>query len=92
MKFEWDDAKNITNIEKHHIDFSDVVEIFQHPILTNIDSRENYGEERWIGIGQLQGRTIVVVYVEYLNNIIRIISARKATKRERKYYEEICFK
>ncbi len=92
MKFEWDASKNIANIRKHNIDFTDAVEIFQYPILTNIDTRENYEEERWIGIGQMQGRTIVVVYIEVLNDIIRLISARKATKREKKYYEEICFK
>lgn len=92
MKFEWDDTKNSANIDKHHIDFSDATEIFEHPVLTSIDTKEDYGEDRWIAIGQMQDRTIVVVYVEYSDDIIRIISARKATKRERKYYEEICFK
>jgi len=92
MKFEWDSAKNIANIRKHDIDFNDAIEIFQHPVLSRIDTKENYGEERWISIGQMQALTIVIVYVEYVNDIIRIISARKATKREKKYYEEICFK
>lgn len=92
MEFEWDETKNTANISKHHIDFADAIEIFQHPILTGIDNRENYREERWIGIGQMQNRTIVIVYVEYQNDSIRIISARKATQREKKYYEEICFK
>ncbi len=92
MEFEWDAAKNIANIRKHDIDFADAIEIFQHPILTGIDTRENYGEVRWIGIGQMQSNIIVVVYVEYLSDSIRIISARKATKREQKYHEEICFK
>ena len=44
MKFEWDASKNIANIRKHNIDFTDAVEIFQYPILTNIDTRENYEE------------------------------------------------
>ena len=92
MKFEWDLAKNIANISKHDIDFNDAIEIFQHPVLSKIDTKENYGEERWISIGKMQSLTIVIVYVEYINDIIRIISARKATKREKKCYEEICFK
>ncbi len=49
MKFECNEEKNIANIRKHHIDFADAIEIFQHPILSNIDTRKNYGEERWIG-------------------------------------------
>lgn len=92
MEFEWDKAKNAANISKHHIDFADAIEIFQHPILTGIDTRENYGEERWIGIGQMQNNITAVVYIEYLNDSIRIISARKATKREKEYYEKNCFR
>ncbi len=92
MKFEWDSVKNIANIRKHDIGFNDAVGIFQHPVLSRIDTKEDYGEERWISIGKMQSLTIVIVYVEYINDIIRIISARKATKREKKYYEETYFK
>lgn len=92
MQFEWDAAKNRSNIRKHYIDFTDAVEIFQHPVITGIDDSEDYGEERWIGIGQIRGKIIVVVYVEQGNDTIRIISARKATNREKEYYEKICYK
>ncbi|HIF51814.1 MAG TPA: BrnT family toxin [Thiotrichaceae bacterium] len=92
MEFEWDEAKNTANIRKHEIDFVDAIEVFQHPILTHIDTRENHEEERWIGIGQILNRIIVVVYIETTNDTIRIISARKATKREKEYYEKNCFR
>ena len=47
MQFLWDELKNRKNILKHGIDFKDAVEIFSHPMLTNIDCRFDYGEERW---------------------------------------------
>ena len=90
MKFEWDDAKNRTNIRKHGIDFNDVPELFTHPILTMPDDRGDYDEARWISIGMLLGIVGVVVYTERAGPVIRIISARRATRREaRKYAETI---
>ncbi|MHA7880168.1 MAG: BrnT family toxin [Saccharospirillum sp.] len=56
MQFEWDKAKNLANIRKHGIDFSDVPDIFNHPMLTMEDSRDGYSEERWIAIGWIQTR------------------------------------
>jgi uncharacterized DUF497 family protein len=88
MKFDWDKNKNAINIQKHGIDFVDVIDIFDHPMLTMIDNRENYEEERWIGIGWLKALIGVVVYTERVGNTIRIISARKATKQEVKRYEQ----
>ena len=90
MQFEWDESKNRSNINKHHIDFVDAVEIFKLPILTAIDNRKDYGEERWIAIGQMLNNIITVVYIEPDNDTIRIISARKASKREKEYYEKNC--
>ena len=46
MKFEWDESKNEVNIRKHGIDFMDVKEMFNHPILTFLDDREDYVEDR----------------------------------------------
>lgn len=90
MRFEWDEAKNKANIRKHGIDFNDVPELFTHPVLTLLDNRGDYFEERWISIGVLLGIVGVVVHTERAGNIIRIISARKATRREaRKYAETI---
>lgn len=88
MYFEWDEVKNATNISKHGIDFADAIEVFEHPMLIKQDDRKEYGEERWIGIGLMQARTIVVVYATKVEDTIRLISARKATRRETRRYEE----
>ena len=88
MHFEWDDAKNQANIRKHGIDFQDAVDIFNHPLLSRMDNRTDYGEERWVAIGQIRYITGVIVYTERVGDIIRIISARKATKQEARRYEE----
>ena len=88
MRFEWDEAKNDVNIRKHGIDFTDVVDMFTHPMLTLADDREDYGEERWIGIGWLKTLIGVVVYTERKGDVIRIISARKAVKQEVRFYEQ----
>ena len=57
-------------------------------MVVEIDERENYGEDRYIGIGLLQGRVVVVIYTEPDENTIRIISLRKALSYERRYYEQ----
>ncbi|WP_040261880.1 BrnT family toxin [Pseudomonas massiliensis] len=82
MKCEWDEAKNQSNIRKHGIDFADVAEMFKHPMLLTRDDRVGYGEDRWLGIGWLTALVAVVVYTERHGNVIRVISARKATKQE----------
>ena len=58
------------------------------PMLVGPDDREDYGENRWIGIGLLRGRTVVVVYTEPEDDTVRIISLRKALNHERRDYEE----
>jgi uncharacterized DUF497 family protein len=88
MHFEWDENKNRINIRKHGIDFVDAADIFSHPMLTLPDRRENYGEERWIALGWIKAVMGVVVYVERIDDVIRIISARKATKSEVRRYEQ----
>jgi uncharacterized protein len=88
MRFEWDETKNRINVDKHGINFADVVEMFSHPMLTLLDNRLNYNEERWIGIGWLKSMMGVAVYTERKGDVIRIISARKATKQEVRHYEK----
>ncbi|MBC3916488.1 BrnT family toxin [Undibacterium sp. CY18W] len=88
MRFDWDEQKNQINIRKHGIDFSDAADIFKHPMLTFHDGREDYGEDRWIALGWIKSTIGVVVYVERNEDVIRIISARKATKNEVKRYEQ----
>jgi uncharacterized DUF497 family protein len=48
MEFKWDQRKNKINIEKHGIDFNDSVQMFDYPLVTCIDNREKYNEERWV--------------------------------------------
>jgi len=89
MKYIWSQTKNRANISKHGIDFNDVQDIFNYPMLTAIDKRFDYGEERWVGIGFLKGIIAVVVYTEDDDSdTIRIISARKATKHENTKFKE----
>ena len=88
MRFKWDESKNAANIRKHKIDFCDVPSVFDAPLLVQYDDRQDYGEDRWIGIGTLRGITVVVVvFTERDADTIRIISARKANRYERKQYK-----
>lgn len=87
MRFQWDDEKNEQNVRKHGFDFTDAWEVFQNPLIARIDSRVDYGEDRWQGIGALQGSTVVIVFAERDPDIVRIISLRKANKNEKKQYE-----
>jgi uncharacterized DUF497 family protein len=86
--FEWDIQKNKLNINKHGLDFADAHEVFLGPMLTNLDTRQDYGEDRWIGIGYLRGRVVVIAFTEREGGIIRIFSMRKATNNERIRFEE----
>ena len=87
MSFEWDKEKNKENIRKHGLDFVDVWEMFEAPMLTDLDTREDYGEDRSIGIGFLKSSVAVVVYTEPDEQTIRIISLRKALNDERQRFE-----
>jgi len=89
MEFAWDESKRVSNLRKHGIDFADVPEVFSRAIVTVEDDRFDYGEERFVTFGMLQGRVVAIVHTES-ENYIRIISARKATKNEQKtYFEQI---
>ena len=88
MKFEWDEEKNKRNIQKHGIDFVDVPDVFKLLMLTGLNHRKEYGEDRWIGIGLLKNIVVVVVFTERKDEITRLISARKATKHEREEYKK----
>ena len=88
MKFTWDARKNKANVDKHGLDFADAPKVFEFPMLANLDTREDYGEDRWIGIGLMDMRVVVVVFTELTEDSIRVISFRKATSDERKKYEQ----
>jgi uncharacterized DUF497 family protein len=78
MPFAWDAAKNAENIRKHGIPFEVAVRVFEGPTLERVDDREDYGEERWLATGQIDGRIVTVAYTER-GEVLRPISARKAT-------------
>lgn len=87
--FEWDARKKAENIRKHGLDFEDAREVFDSPMLIWLDTREGYGEDRWIGLGATHGRTVVVVFTERDGGeTVRIISLRKAKRYERKFYKK----
>ena len=94
MNFDWDNNKNQSNITKHGISFEEAIAIFDDPnILTFEDVRFNYGETRFVSIGQItiitqEKKVIIVVIHTQRNQAIRLISARKANERERKRYEQ----
>jgi uncharacterized DUF497 family protein len=88
VQFEWDERKRRINIKKHGIDFLDAPEIFQGPMLVNLDEKNEYGEDRYIGIGFLRNMAAAVVFTEPHPETIRIISLRKATKNEEKRFKE----
>jgi uncharacterized protein len=89
MKFEWDESKQTSNLRKHGINFSDVPIVFDGSIVTVEDDRFDYGEERFVTFGLLQGQVVAIVHTES-EDYIRIISARKATKYEREnYFQQI---
>jgi len=88
MTFEWDEAKNQANIRNHRIDFVDVTPLFDGPVFVMLDTRRDYGEERFVGIGLLDNAVIVTVFVEREPDKIRLISARKATRHEREKFQE----
>ena len=87
MYFERDKEKRQQNIHKHGLDFVEAIEMFDYPMLVNQDTRFEYGEERFVGIGLLKNGVGVVIFLERKIDVIRIISLRKALKHERKIYE-----
>ena len=86
MKFEWDENKNISNKKKHNINFNNEKEIFNDSDRVETqDLRKDYKEKRYIIIGRVLSALLVVVYT-IRKNTIRIISARRANKKERDSY------
>ncbi len=90
MRFEWDEAKNRNNIAKHGVDFELAQGIFEGPVFTWEDRRQDYKEKRFISIGFVEVvACLTVVHTERSGNT-RIISARPASSREkRKYYDSL---
>lgn len=85
QEFDWDENKRLANIRNHAIDFVDAIAIFDSDTVTIEDNRFEYEEQRFITLGLLRGRVIVVVHTDR-KFTTRIISARKATKNEQIIY------
>lgn len=88
MNFEWDETKNQQNIAKHGLSFEDASRIFEGITLNAVDDRFDYGEVREISIGQIDGLVVVTVVHTDRFGVCRIISARQASRAERKGYEQ----
>ncbi len=95
-KFEWDETKNKLNLKKHGIDFDTASFVFDDPHFISEQDRVVDGEERWQTIGMVGGFIILMVAHTVRDNdaieIIRIISARRATPKEQKRYEQTAFR
>lgn len=88
--YEWDDDKNRKNVEKHGIDFETAKRIFDSPIVSRRDLRKDYNEIRYVSIGIIDQVAMIVVVHTNRQGRIRLISARPASRRERRiYYEQI---
>lgn len=85
VRFEWDEEKRRLNLKRHGIDFRDVPQVFDYDRFLLEDDRYEYGETRWISFGLLFGGVVAVTHTE-TDEVIRIISVRKAEKREEKRY------
>lgn len=88
MVVEWDESKNRTNIRKHGLHLAEAEEMFRGTLLVRPDVREDYDEKRWIGIGMIRSCVAFVAFVELPDDVIRVISLRKASHEERKEYEK----
>jgi uncharacterized protein len=96
VRFEWDEAKNLSNQRRHDgVSFEEALRVFQDPLHVSVQDRIEGGEQRWQTVGAVQGFVILVVAHTVTEEdadggsveVIRIISARRATPRERRRYE-----
>jgi uncharacterized DUF497 family protein len=92
LRFAWDEAKNRANARKHGVSFATAALVFDDPMHVSVFDGHDHGEERWKTLGLVGTVVILLVVHTHLErdgeDVIRIISARKATKRERRHYEE----
>ena len=85
MDFVWQEAKRVTNLKTHGLDFVDAPHVFEGATFTFEDDRFSYGEQRFVTLGLLAGIPVSIVHTENEHEI-RVISFRKATQREAQIY------
>jgi len=89
MDFEWDDAKAESNERKHGVTFTEAMTVFADPLsVTGYDPGHADDEDRFLTMGLSVGGRLLVASHTDRGDVVRIISARKATRRERKDYED----
>lgn len=92
ISFEWDEIKAHANLKKHHVSFEIAARVFLDPLVLAYHDRIENGEQRWQTLGMVDGCLLLLVAHAVRHDedveVIRIISARKADKKERKHYEE----
>lgn len=85
MRFEWDEAKRRSNLRDHGIDFTVVEKILAGTTISFVDDRFDYGEMRLQTFGLLNDKVVAITHTE-TDDVMRVISIRKATKHEEKTY------
>ena len=91
MRFEWDETKRRSNLHDHEIDFAAVEneEIFAGETVTRVDDRFEYGESRFLTLGLLNGEVVAIIHTE-TDEVVRLISVRKASQNEENiYFKEV---
>ena len=89
MEFEWDKNKAVSNLSKHGVSFDEARTAFDDPLYIDFyDPDHSYDEHRYIIIGQSRQNNLLVIAYTERGNVIRLISARQATRKERETYEE----
>ncbi|HRJ40615.1 MAG: BrnT family toxin [Caldilineaceae bacterium] len=85
MRYTWDEVKRQKTLMERGLDFSRVSEVFGGPVFTVEDDRWDYGEDRWVTIGLLGFKVVVVVHTES-DDEIHVISLREATRNEQRFF------
>jgi hypothetical protein len=89
MQFEWNPDKANSNLKKHGVSFKEASTVFNDPLsVTFPDPDHSFGEERYVIIGLSSANRILIVSHTDRVNRVRIISAREATRNERRFYED----
>jgi uncharacterized DUF497 family protein len=100
IRFEWDEAKNLSNRRKHGVSFEEASQVFLDPLFVSVQDRVESGELRWQTLGLVENLLLLTVAhtvreerdagTDYATSVevIRIISARPATRKERRRYED----
>ncbi len=92
VSFEWDAAKAKANLKKHGVSFELARSVFEDTCLSLVRERVVDGEQRWQAVGSAEGKIVLIVVHTVIDNddedeTIRIISARSATRREKRFYQ-----